>query len=133
MYGDGDSKSDETVKKIYNGIIVCKRQCVGHVQKSVENRCLKLKKTIQGLGGRGKLTKRAIDRLQNYYGIAIRSNANNLPAMETAVRASLFHVASSESNNYHSAYVRLVKRVGASFKKTKQLERRLTNMDQVCH
>ena len=77
LYGDGDSKSHETVKNIYRGIIVRKLQCVGHVQKRVGNRCLKLKKKMKGLGGRGKLTKRAIDRLQNYYGIAIRSNANN--------------------------------------------------------
>ena len=104
LYGDGDSKSHETVKKTYLGIIVRKRQCVGHVQKRVGNRCIKLKKRIKGLGGRGKLTKRAIDRLQNYYGIAIRSNSNNLPAMQKAVRASLFHVASSETNNYHNAY-----------------------------
>ena len=62
LYGDGDSKSHEIVKNIYRGIIVRKLQCVGHVQKRVGNRCLKLKKKIKGLGGRGKLTKRAIDK-----------------------------------------------------------------------
>ena len=34
-----------------------------------------------------------IDRLQNYYGIAVRSNKNNLKGMQTATKAALFHVA----------------------------------------
>ena len=55
-------------------------------------------------GGRGKLTKAMIDRLQNYYGIAIRQNPNDLPGMKNAVRATLFHVASSKDQNYHTAY-----------------------------
>ena len=42
-----------------------------------------------------------IDRLQNYYGIAIRENKNNLKAMQAATRATLFHVASSKDNNWH--------------------------------
>ena len=33
-----------------------------------------LKKKEKRLGGKGKLTDRIIDKLQNYYGIAIRSN-----------------------------------------------------------
>ena len=39
-----------------------------------------------------------IDKLQNYYGIAIRSNPGDLAAMKNAVLASLFHCASSEKN-----------------------------------
>ena len=41
-----------------------------------------------------------IDRLQNYYDIAIRENKNNLKAMQAATRATLFHVASSKDNNW---------------------------------
>ncbi|GFY06665.1 hypothetical protein TNCV_3525211 [Trichonephila clavipes] len=37
----------------------------------------KLKLKQKGLGGRGELTDNFIDKLQNYYGIAIRSNVNN--------------------------------------------------------
>ena len=42
-----------------------------------------------------------IDRLQNYYGMAIRQNKNDLKKMQAAVRATLFHVASSKENNWH--------------------------------
>ena len=42
-----------------------------------------------------------INRLQNYYGIAIRSNKNNLKGMQSATKAPLFHVASNKDNNLH--------------------------------
>ena len=42
-----------------------------------------------------------INRLQNYYGIAIRSNPGNLEGMKKAIHATLFHVASSEKNCWH--------------------------------
>ena len=42
-----------------------------------------------------------IDRLQNYYGINIRQNKNDLKNMQAAVRGTLFHVASSKENNWH--------------------------------
>ena len=104
MYGDGDSKSHKVVKDTYVGKTVTKKQCVGHVQKRVGSRCLKLRQRVKGLGGKGKLTNHIIDRLQNYYGIAIRANSNTLFEMQKAVRACLFYVASSETNNYHNAY-----------------------------
>ena len=99
--GDGDSKGFSTVEKIYQGIQVKKLECIGHVQKRVENRLRKLKKTVKGLGGKGKLTNVIIDKLQNYYGIAVRSNVGNLEGMKAAIHASLFHVASSEKNQWH--------------------------------
>ena len=67
-----------------------------------------------------QITKRAIDRLQNYYGIAIRSNSNNLQAMQKAVQ--LFHVASSESNNYHTASCPPGKDSWCKFQKDKEAE-----------
>ena len=45
-----------------------------------------------------------IDRLQCYYGIAIRSNKGDLTGMQKAVRATFFHIASSKENNNHWAY-----------------------------
>ena len=102
--GDGDSKSYPSVQNIYDGIEIEKLECVGHVQKRVGNRLLNLKKNVKGLGGRGNLTKAQIDRLQNYFGIAVRSNVGDLKEMQKAVRACLFHVASSSKNNYHNAY-----------------------------
>ena len=47
------------------------------------------------------LTDKIIDRLQNYYGMAIRSNVGDLDTMKTAIFAVLFHVCSSEKSNYH--------------------------------
>ena len=65
LYGDGDSKAHDAVMNIYPGKTVNKKQCIGHVQKRVGNRLLLLKKKVKGLGGRGKLTKVIINRLQN--------------------------------------------------------------------
>ena len=76
-------------------------ECVDHVQKRVGTRLRKLKRDKKGLGGKGKLTNVIIDRLQNYYGIAVRSNVNSLEGMKKAIHASLFHVASSEKNIWH--------------------------------
>ena len=42
-----------------------------------------------------------IDRLQNYYGIAIGQNKNDLIKMQAALRAILYHVISSKENNWH--------------------------------
>ena len=81
---------------------MCKLECVGHVQKRVDSRLRNLKKTIKGLGGKGKLTNVTIDRLQNYYGIAVSQNVNNLEGMKKAILARFFHVASSAENNWHA-------------------------------
>ena len=40
-----------------------------------------------------------IERLQNYYGIVIKSNKNNLKGMQSATKAALFHVASNKGHN----------------------------------
>lgn len=61
----------------------------------------KLKSSTKGLSGRGKLTDTFIDRLQNYYGIAIRSNSGNLQQMQQYVIAALFHCSSSTTKPMH--------------------------------
>jgi len=101
-YGDGDSKSFTSIEHVYVPDVVNKQECIGYVQKRVGTRLRELKKNVRGLGGRGKLTDAVIDKLQNYYGIAVRSNVDNLNGMQSAVLASLFHVASSKDNNYHT-------------------------------
>ena len=97
-YGDGDSKGYEKVKETYPGVSVVKYECIGHVQKRVGNRLRKLKKKVKGLSG---LTDSVIDKLQNYYGMAIRSNVNDLESMKSAVAAVLFHVASTDAKPWH--------------------------------
>ena len=102
--GDGDSKSFPAVEKIYKGEgkMVEKLECIGHVQKRMGTALRKLKREKKGLGGRGKLTDKMVDKIQNYYGIAIRSNVGNLEAMKKAVLAVLFHCASSAEKSYHN-------------------------------
>ena len=101
FYSDCDSKSFTSVCNTYPDIQVKKLECVGNFQKRVGCRLRNLKKREKGLGGKGKLTNNTIDKLQNYYGLAIRSNKNNLKAMQAATRATLFHVASNKENSYH--------------------------------
>ena len=55
----------------------------------------------KGISGKGRLTDSTIDKLQNYYGIAIRSNSVYLPAMKSAIHASLFHCTSSADRKLH--------------------------------
>ena len=100
-YGDGDSKSFSTIEKVYPQRTVIKREFIGHVQKRVDTQLRQLKKVVKGLGGRGKLTESGIERLQHYYGIAIRSTVGNLEEMKKAIHASLFHVASSANTLWH--------------------------------
>ena len=64
--------------------------------------CLrKFKKKVTGLGGAVKLTDSMVDRSQNYYEIAIRSNVGDLRKMRKAIDAVLFHFASSKENEWH--------------------------------
>ena len=45
----------------------------------------------KGISGKGRLTDKAINTLQNYYGMAIRQNTNDLYSMKKAVVAVLYH------------------------------------------
>ncbi|GFU54021.1 uncharacterized protein TNCV_246511 [Trichonephila clavipes] len=88
--GDGDSKAYKAVleSKPYKDVNIEKLECVGHVEKRMGTRlrALKLKgKKLEGkksLGGRNRLTDAEIDKLQRYYGLAIRNNSGNLSAMK---------------------------------------------------
>ncbi|GFU60080.1 uncharacterized protein TNCV_3313001 [Trichonephila clavipes] len=100
-YGDGDSKGFLQVKDIYGENSVTKLECIGHIQKRVGSRLRKLKKNTKGLGGKGKLTDKFIDKLQNYYWIAIRSNVGCLEKIQSAVIAAFFHCCSSNQNPMH--------------------------------
>lgn len=100
-YGDGDSKAFVNVKDTYGQDSVVKLECIGHVQKRVGSRLRKLKSKTKGISGKGKLTDAFIDRLQNYYGIAVRSNIGNLDKMQQSVISALFHCASNCKKPMH--------------------------------
>ena len=110
--GDGDSSTYQTVsnqKPYGEDITIVKKECVGHVQKRLGTRLRKLKsvhtkkKLADGkaIGGRGRLTDKMVDTMQNYYGLAIRKNKNNLTGMANDVKAGLYHLASTDENPQH--------------------------------
>ncbi|GFS55764.1 uncharacterized protein TNCV_4497571 [Trichonephila clavipes] len=101
FYGDDDSKSHLAVKDIYGIDSVRKYECIGLIQKRVGSKLRILKTKEKGLGGKGKLSDLFIDKIQNYYGIAIRSNIGNLEEMQRAVIAAFYHRCSGKSNTMH--------------------------------
>ncbi|GFU98664.1 uncharacterized protein TNCV_272311 [Trichonephila clavipes] len=90
-----------SVKDTYGKDSVTKYECIGHVQKRVGARLRKLKSKNKNLSGKGKLTDSFIDRLQNYYGIVVRSNVGNISGLQQNVIASLFHCSSSVEKPMH--------------------------------
>ena len=107
--GDGDTKSYQNVVNAnpYPGYEIVKAECVGHVQKRVGTRLWKFKTDCKELMPESfyaekkdkkqeKLTfylkHKMINRLQNYFGIAIRATCKtSVPTMRMAVGAVLFH------------------------------------------
>ena len=53
-------------------------------------------------GGKGKLTDGVIGKLQNCYGIAIRSSPGNLAEMKSNILAFLIHCASTDKQPLHT-------------------------------
>ena len=81
--GDRDSKAylDIVINDPYPGTVVEKLECVEHIQKRVRNRLRNLRNTMKTpladgktLRGRGRLTDKIINKLQNYYGLALRQS-----------------------------------------------------------
>ena len=100
FYVDGDSNRFKTVEHIYgDNDPTNKPECIGHYQKRVRCRLRKLRSKEHLDGKKGVLTNSIIDRLQNYFGIALRQNISNLKAMEDVIMASLFHVS-----NFHQYF-----------------------------
>ena len=100
--GDGDTSSFSDVQKLQpyeNDTVIEKKDCISHVQKRLSTRCRTLRQNYmkrklsdgKGISGKGRLTDKAINTLQNYYGMAIRQNTNDLHSMKKAVGAVLYH------------------------------------------
>ena len=85
FYGDGDNKSFKTIEYNDDNDPVNKQESIGHYQKQVGCRLRKLRSKEHHGGKKGALTNSIIDRLQNYFGIALRQNVGNLKAMEDAI------------------------------------------------
>ena len=108
MYlGDGDSKwfSRVCAANPYKDInlSVQKGECIGHVQKHVGKGMRDLKTKLgstklddgKPLTGKGRLTEKVMDKLQNYYGIAVRKHVGNVEETYRAIWASLHHTGGS--------------------------------------
>ena len=110
--GDGDSSSfkEVSVSDPYNnfGIKPNKLECVGHVQKRLgtrlRNLCNKYKSKKPSLSGRGKLTDKVINSMQNYFGMAIQQNKGQLYPMKKAVGAVLWHCTAFEDETYRHRF-----------------------------
>ena len=106
--GDGDTKAHQSVvnAKPYGDVEIQKLECIGHVQKRLGSRLRNLVKDMRGkklsdgkpLSGKGRLTLKAINKLQNYYGMSIRQNLSSLYSMKKSIVAMLFHC--SEHDNF---------------------------------
>ena len=110
--GDGDSSAFGTVRQAFpygQDIEIKKLECVGHIQKRVGTHLRKLlqdhKREIladgKKLSGKGRLTSAVINKLQNYFGLAIRQNTDKMYPMKKAVFASLFHNADLVDEKRH--------------------------------
>lgn len=102
--GDGDSKAYSTVvsDNVYGpDFKIQKLECIAHVQKQMGSRLRRLKTSRKGISledgkkisGKGRLTDNFIDKLQSYYGRAIRDHVNDLEKMRSAVWATFFHIS----------------------------------------
>ena len=57
---------------------------------------------MKGLGGSGRLTEGMVEKLQLYYGIAIRKNkGKDVAEMKRAIWGGFFHIASSKEKHWH--------------------------------
>lgn len=85
--------------KPYGDTTIEKHECIGRVQKQVGKELCDLKAKLNSkklndgkrLTGKGQLTEKYVDKLQNYYGMAIRSNVGNIENTYRAIWASLHH------------------------------------------
>ena len=105
--GDGDSNSYPSVVATapYGDIQIKKFECIGHIQKRMGNRLRNFRKRLKSqllsdgkkISGKGRLTDKVINKMQNYYGLAIRQNVNQLYAMKKSIFAILLHL--TENSN----------------------------------
>ena len=112
MIADGDSSTYPTIsaeKPYGEDYPIEKHECVGHVQKRMFKHLQTLKqqqhrdeegKFIR-LGGRNRLTKDLMLKLQRWYGKAIRSNPGDAVAMSRGVMAIFYHSISTEASPLH--------------------------------
>ena len=95
-------------KHMYGGeYIVVKEECVGHIQKRIGRSLREYKRKMKGktlpdnkaVGGKGRLTDVMVDRIQNYFGQAIRNNADDLENMKKSIWAIFNHIIKDDTKS----------------------------------
>ena len=115
--GDGDSscfgKVKSKLEELYGkNYPIVKEECVGHVQKRLGTALRNYKKNLKGLKmsdggrveGRGRLSDNVIDKMQKYYGRAIRENSGDLDKMKNSIWAIHHHMIKDESSSLHEQH-----------------------------
>ena len=81
------------------GFEIIKKEFIGHVQKRLGTRLRTFQTTLKGkilsdrkkISGRGRLTDKVTNTMQNYFGMTIRQNTNDLFTMRKYAIATLMH------------------------------------------
>ena len=112
--GDGDTSSYSAVLAscLYKDIEIKKAECIGHIQKKIGSHGRALRQRLRGkklcdgkpVAGKGRLTDKALNLLQNYFGMAIRQNLANIYQMKKAVWAVLFHNSDIKDMSIHHQF-----------------------------
>ncbi|XP_034241620.1 uncharacterized protein LOC117645485 [Thrips palmi] len=109
MLSDGDASTYDflVAENIYDGIEIVKEECTNHVEKRLGTGLRNLVQVEKSrgvtLGGRGEDTLKVdnINKLQNYYRLAIQKNAPDVAAMRNAILATIYHANSTVSKPKH--------------------------------
>ena len=64
----------------------------------LESRCLSQKESISG---KGKLTQKMIEKIQNLYGCAVKDCGEDVQMMRSRIFATLLHLSSSDAHPKH--------------------------------
>ena len=108
MLCDRDSKSYDSVvaDSPYDAAVkIEKKHCINHVSKrkgKVLRDLIALSKSQkESISSRGKFTQEKVNKIQIYYGRAIKDNVGNIPLLKTCIFTILLHFSSSDKNPKH--------------------------------
>ena len=104
-------------------------ECVGHYQKRVGTRLRKLKKTTKGLK---PLPDAVIDKLQNYFGMALRANTTGTAQKWTMLSGQVSCMSLVTNNKIIIRCANSHKRAGVNNRRIDLITRTYSNMDRVC-
>ena len=121
--GDGDTdcfgRVHDECKRVHgDSYIVTKEECIGHVQKRLGTALRKYKSVMRGTlmadrksaGGKGRLTDKVIDKMQNFFGQAIRNAEGDKQIMIKDIWAVLMHMVHENGSSFEKQHDNCPKR-----------------------